>query len=214
MSSNDDANKVIKMITKLSPIWLLLSVSLLLCSCGSARIENLKSLKNAKQAAEYLMGTELTENQYRAAAAIGVAVNPPIDFLSRSFFGGKSDAAATVDMGDWQQDPVAAEKGVIYQAAKADAANQSWFAMFDTWSTLFWAGVTALFGASVAAGIKKIINLKGALVDSIRFGNEAIKVDPNNPEAVEQLKQNAIARKSGTGHAAELDAAMIKVRAG
>jgi len=185
---------------------------LALSSCGSVRIENATSLANAPEAVEYLLGTELNEGQRRAVGAIGIAVNAPLDYLSHNWLGYKDVITPTVTAADWQQDPVAAEKGVIFQAAKASAANQSWLSGLATWTNLIYTGISLIFGTGVAAGIKKVMNLKGALFDSLQFNEDALAVDPNDHVAVKVIKDKAIARKKGTSHEKTLDLAMNQMR--
>jgi len=185
-----------------------------LCSCGSARTENVRSLKNAKNAAIFLMETELSESQHLAAGAVLIAVDPAINLLEHSVFGDLENVEATVPVSDWHQDAAKAEKGVVHQAAKADAVNRSFFAQIDGWTGAIWTALSMVIGTGGVAALKKIMNLRGALDDSLHFGNKALAVDPNDKTAVDLLKSNAISRKRGTGHAKELDAAMNRMRSG
>jgi len=194
-------------------LCILLFFACLLCSCG-ARKENARSLLNADEAQKYLMDTELTEAQRRAVAAIGIAINPCIDYLSHGLFGGKDTFKPTVTAAEWHQDPITAEKKVIFQAAKAQAANDSWFSGLATWTNAIYAGLTLIFGTAVTAGIKKIMNQGGALTAALEFGRDALAVDPTDETAVRALKDNAMAKKRGTSHAKELDAAMNRMRSG
>lgn len=184
----------------------------LLCSCGSARIENAESLANAPEIVEYLLDTDLDESQRRAVAAIGIAVNAPLDFISHNVWGNKDDIKPTVTAADWHKDPVAAEKGVIFQAAKASAANQSWLSGLATWTNAIYAGISIIFGTVVTATIKKIVNQGNAMTALAEFGRDALKVDPSDAAAVKQLKKNATARKDGTKHEKELNAALNRMR--
>lgn len=190
-------------------LLLITLVTVLLVGCGSARVETTKSLRNAEEATKALLETELNESQRRMVNSISIAMNPALDYLDHNWYGGKDNIKATVKVSDWNADPVAAEKSVIYQAAKADAANDSWFGQLDSWTALFYSGVAMLFGASGLATAKKIMNLKGALGDAITFGNEAL--DADTPEAKQEVKGRAIARKKGTKHQKELDAARMRI---
>ncbi len=188
---------------------IIMLVFMLLTGCNAARVESGKSLLNAEEAVKELLTTELNECQQRLASSISVAMNPAIDFLDHNWYGGKDNLKPTVTAKDWKADPIAAEKNVIFQAAKAQAANESWFSSVDSWTAMFYSGVALLFGASGLATVKKVMNLRGALGDALKFGNEAL--DADTPEAKDAVKKRAIARKENASHANELDRARIKM---
>ncbi len=194
-------------------VWLLACLSLWLCSCGSARVETVRSLLNVKEAVAYLLETELTEDQHRAVAAVDIAVDPGINLLDRDMFGNKKETKPTVKKEDWHRSTEQAKEAVVYQAAKANAEIDSQFAKSKVWWDLLGAGVGLLLTALGVRGVQtKIRNTQAALQAALQYGKEAMKVDPTDAVAIEQLKARADARKEGTPHEAELDVAMVKMK--
>lgn len=191
----------------------LLLILCVLSGC-SARIETARSLANAKEAAAYLESSTMDASTAIVARSIIIAVDPALDYLSHDWKGTRQDIKATATRQDWQVNQEAAREKVTYQAAKAQALVDAEFKGRGMYWGWFTAGISLLFGASGLTVLRKISNLKGALGDAIKFGNEALQVNPQDAEAVEQVKQRAIARKAGTAHQQELDNMMVKVRNG
>lgn len=192
-------------------LWLFFFLLVLLSSCGSSRTETALSLLNVKDAAEYLLETELSEDQHRAAAAIVIAVDPGINLLSRDLLGRKKKLKPTVPKQDWHQSTERAKEAVVYQAAKANAKINKQFDKVKVWWELVALGVSLLTGAGGLAQARKIGTVRRALHGALEFANDALKVDPKDLAAVEAVKDKAFARKKGTRHEKELDAALIKM---